>query len=229
MKTAQFYSASYTEDLRLVARHLRKQYPDSSLVAMGWSLGANILVNYLAEEGSNSPFNAAASLCNPFDLAMCDQEFQKGLINRFYDRNLATGVQKAMAPHVGVFKEGYDIDRVMSVKTMREFDALLTSVTFGWNDVDHYYRSSGSGQRISKVSIPLLCIQAEDDPIAVAGAIPKDSIHANKHCTLVMTTYGGHLGWVTHEDGVFGAPWTNKVTIEWFKSILCELQCSQLN
>lgn len=229
MKTAKFYSACYTEDLRLVGRHLRRQYPDSPLCAMGWSLGANILVNYLAEEGSNSPFLAAASLCNPFDLAKCDQEFQRGLINRFYDRNLATGVRKAVEPHAGLFRKDYDIDQLMNVKTMREFDALLTCITFGWRDVDHYYKGSSCGQRISKVSIPLLCIQAEDDPIAVAGAIPKDSIHANEHCTLVMTTHGGHLGWVTHEDGLFGAPWTNKVTIEWFKSILCELQSSQLN
>ncbi len=38
------------------------------LMAVGWSLGANILVTYLGEEKSDTPLVAAASLCNPFDL-----------------------------------------------------------------------------------------------------------------------------------------------------------------
>lgn len=38
--TPQFYSASYTEDTRRVANFLREQYPHSTLLAAGWSLGA---------------------------------------------------------------------------------------------------------------------------------------------------------------------------------------------
>jgi hypothetical protein len=42
--TPQFYSASYTEDTRRVTNHLVEQFPSSPLVAVGWSLGANILM-----------------------------------------------------------------------------------------------------------------------------------------------------------------------------------------
>eukprot|EP00210_Caulerpa_lentillifera_P007681 g7332.t1 len=202
VKTAQFYSASFTEDLRLVGIHLKTEYPDSPLCVMGWSLGANILVNYLAEEGPDSPFLAAASLCNPFDLEICDQNLKQGAVHQAYDQHLASNMQKCFAPHMKLFKD-YDVNAAMTAKTIRDIDAVLTSVTFGWNDVDHYYRNSGCAQRISKVAIPLLCIQAEDDPIAVDRAIPKDAIHSNEHCTLVLTPHGGHLGWVTREDGIF--------------------------
>ncbi len=44
MTTPQFYSASYTEDTRRVANHLVELYPDSPFLAVGWSLGANILM-----------------------------------------------------------------------------------------------------------------------------------------------------------------------------------------
>lgn len=47
---------------------VQKRYPSSELLAAGWSLGGNILVRYLGEEGANSPISAAASLCNPLDL-----------------------------------------------------------------------------------------------------------------------------------------------------------------
>lgn len=42
--TAQFYSASFTGDTRAVMKHVEELYPNSLMLAAGWSLGANILV-----------------------------------------------------------------------------------------------------------------------------------------------------------------------------------------
>lgn len=47
---------------------VQQRYPSSELLAAGWSLGANILVRYVGEEGDECPISAAASLCNPLDL-----------------------------------------------------------------------------------------------------------------------------------------------------------------
>lgn len=47
---------------------VQQRYPSSELLAAGWSLGANILVRYVGEEGDQCPISAAASLCNPLDL-----------------------------------------------------------------------------------------------------------------------------------------------------------------
>lgn len=48
--------------------HLGVKYPGTALFAAGWSLGANILVRYLGEEGAATPIAAAAAMCNPFNL-----------------------------------------------------------------------------------------------------------------------------------------------------------------
>jgi predicted alpha/beta-fold hydrolase len=53
-----------------------------------------------------------------------------------------------------------------------------------WEDVDAYYAGSSSAKRIPAVRIPLLCIQALDDPIAPAEAIPCDAIQDNPNCML---------------------------------------------
>lgn len=67
--TAQFYSASYTEDLRCVVAHVANKLPTGvPLFAAGWSLGANILTKYLGEEGHDTPITAAVAMCNPFNL-----------------------------------------------------------------------------------------------------------------------------------------------------------------
>jgi predicted alpha/beta-fold hydrolase len=69
--------------------------------------------------------------------------------------------------------------------------AIATHVFFAaaagaadWEDVDAYYAGSSSAKRIPAVRIPLLCIQALDDPIAPAEAIPCDAIQDNPNCML---------------------------------------------
>lgn len=42
--------------------HISKLYPEAPLLGVGFSLGANILVRYLAEEGDRSRFKAACVL-----------------------------------------------------------------------------------------------------------------------------------------------------------------------
>lgn len=45
LTTAQLYSASFTKDLDNVAAYLCKVIPNAPICAVGYSLGANILVN----------------------------------------------------------------------------------------------------------------------------------------------------------------------------------------
>lgn len=60
-----------------VIAHVRACYPSSTLFAAGWSLGANILVNYLGEQGPDTPLEAAVSMCNPFDLTISNRHINE--------------------------------------------------------------------------------------------------------------------------------------------------------
>ncbi|KAK7859633.1 embryogenesis-associated protein emb8, partial [Quercus suber] len=63
-----FYNAGWTEDVRVVINHLHKEYPKAPLFAVGTSIGANILVKYLGEDGENVPIAGAVAICSPWDL-----------------------------------------------------------------------------------------------------------------------------------------------------------------
>lgn len=94
----------------------------------------------------------------------------------------------------------------------------------GWPSVDVYYAQSSSSLSIPNVKIPLLCIQALDDPIAPKEAIPYAELAANTDCVLVVTPCGGHLGWVSGPGAPFGHPWTDVAVVQWLKSVLQELR-----
>ncbi|EIE22712.1 AB-hydrolase YheT [Coccomyxa subellipsoidea C-169] len=223
--TPQFYSASFTGDMRAVVKEVQSLFPDSALLAAGWSLGANILVRYLGEEGPKTPISAAISMCNPFNLVMCDDNFHVGF-NRIYDRNLAASLCNIYKRHEHLF-EGiggdYQLDLAANCKTIRDFDDAITRVSFGWPSVDAYYAGSSSSLSVPNVAIPLLCIQAEDDPIAVKGAIPYEALADNPNCALVVTPGGGHLGWAAGPEGPLSAPWADNASTEWLNSVLLEL------
>ncbi|KAL4433399.1 hypothetical protein ABPG77_010252 [Micractinium sp. CCAP 211/92] len=223
VQTAQFYSASFTEDMRNVVAHVRNRYPRSLLFAAGWSLGANIMTRYLGEEQERTPISAAVAMCNPFNLPLSDANFHKGF-NKIYDWNLARSLNSIYKQHHHLFEKEaatpqgrpYRADLALNAKTIRDFDDAITRVAFGWPSVDAYYAGSSSSLSIPDVRIPLLIIQAEDDPIAPKEAIPFEAIQANPNCLLVLTPTGGHLGWCGGPDGATGAPWTDAAVAEYF-------------
>ena len=219
--TAQFYSASFTGDTRAVIAHVQRKYPRSTLLAAGWSLGANILVRYLGEEGRATPLRAAISMCNPFTLTISNAHLQHGF-NQVYDRNLANGLAAILAKHKLLWagKGGkFRPDIALRCKTIAEFDEAITIHSFGWPSVAEYYEGSSSSLSIPSVRIPLLCIQALDDPIAPASAIPYAAIKANPLVTLVTTPCGGHLGWIAGRGSLTGHPWSDDAMLEWLVAV----------
>ena len=88
--------------------------------------------------------------------------------------------------------------------------------------MDDYYAGSSSAKRIPSITIPLLCIQAANDPIAPADAIPYEAIRSNPNVTLAVTPTGGHLGWAAGPGAPFGHPWTDGAVCEWLNSVMLQ-------
>ncbi|KAL9166943.1 hypothetical protein ABFS82_05G063500 [Erythranthe guttata] len=217
--TAQFYSASFLGDISEVVEHVGKRYPRSNLYAAGWSLGANILVRYVGQESFSCPLAGAISLCNPFNLIIADEDFRKGF-NIIYDKALSNSLCKIFKRHALLFEDiggEYNIPLAANAKSVREFDDGLTRVSFGFKSVNDYYSNSSSSDSIKNVSIPLLCIQAENDPIAPSRGIPREDIQKNPNCMLIVTPKGGHLGWVAGREAPFGAPWTDPIVMDFLE------------
>lgn len=74
-QTPRFNLMGDTHDLRHAVRHIvdkvRRERPGSPIFLAGISAGSGLLVRYLGEEGPESPFMAAASLCPGYDIRVC--------------------------------------------------------------------------------------------------------------------------------------------------------------
>ncbi|XP_034585323.1 embryogenesis-associated protein EMB8 isoform X2 [Setaria viridis] len=188
-----FYNAGWTEDMREVVNYLHQKYPEAPLFTVGTSIGANIVVKYLGEEGESTPVAGAASICSPWDLLVTNRFISRKLVQRCYDRALAIGLKGYAKLHQPVLARLANWEAITSSSSIREFDRHATCVVAKYETVDTFYRKCSSANYIGNVSVPLLCISALDDPLCTREAIPWDECRANKNIVLATTPNGGHL------------------------------------
>ncbi|KAM5367873.1 hypothetical protein ACJZ2D_009784 [Fusarium nematophilum] len=208
-----FFNARGTWDFRQTVKWLKKTFPNRPLFGLGFSIGGNILTNYLGEEGSDCPLKAAIACSNPFNLEVANKALKATLIGReVYLRALATNLKELFKGHKDAIQKytELDYDHIQSVTYLHEFDRAVQCPSFGYPTEDTYYRDASCSDAILAIRIPYLAINATDDPIAVDGAIPYQEFKANPYTVLCTTSLGGHLGWFEPGGGRWHAkPVTN--------------------
>ena len=166
----------------------------SLLYAAGVSLGGNALAKWAAEQGDAAKplVRAAVSVSSPLDLAACGVALGSGF-NMIYTRMfLNTLKQKGAAKlqqHPGI----YDIDLVLGARDLYAFDNLVTAPLHGYRDTDDYYARASAKPLLKNVRLPLLLINARNDPFYPAHALPA-AADVSATVTLEQPASGGHAG-----------------------------------
>jgi hypothetical protein len=87
------------------------------------------------------------------------------------------------------------------VRTVREFDDVITAPCFGFRDAEEYYESAGAKKVIDKVRVPLLMITAQDDPFVPYVSFLAAGVEKNPMVRFVAPEHGGHCGFVSRFAG----------------------------
>jgi uncharacterized protein len=177
-------------------RRARAESPDVPLLCAGCSLGGNVLVKWLGEQGAGAPVRAAAALSVPFDLALCADALDGPGAMAWVYRTRFLRSLKAKALEKAERFPGLDAAKVRAARTLRDFDEAITGPVHGFAGAGDYYAQSSSGPYVSRVRVPLLLVNAEDDPFIPATCLPRDGARENRFVTLETFPRGGHLGFV---------------------------------
>ncbi|KAA1471193.1 AB-hydrolase YheT [Dentipellis sp. KUC8613] len=231
LTSPQLYSAGHTDDIRQAVWYISHLYPKAPLLGVGFSLGANVLARYLAQEGENSRLVAGCVLGCPWNLVKNSEALESGWLSRHvYSRGMASNLKRLISRHVSAISQfpdsslGQQTPKVLSTKSMTlvDFDNAITRVAggssppFPFPSAWDYYKWASSDQLLAKVRVPLLSINADDDPIV--NEVPVDAAD-NGWVVMVMTRGGGHLGWFELRDSArHPRRWVSKPVIEWLKA-----------
>ncbi|PCG98153.1 AB-hydrolase YheT, putative [Penicillium occitanis (nom. inval.)] len=198
LSTSLLFNARATWDVRQVVKWLRKTFPNRPLFGIGFSLGANILTNYLGEEGENCLLNAAVLCANPWNLDVANVALRSTWIGaEVYSAHMAVSLVKLFNQHVDELTHHprLNVDDMKDVKYIHEFDRAVQCALWGYPTEGAYHRDASSTDSLLAIRIPFLAINAEDDPISVKQAIPYDEFKQTPYGVLLTTSWGGHLGW----------------------------------
>jgi hypothetical protein len=194
-RLARSYHSGETGDVLSVLKHLRQRLT-GPLYAVGFSLGANVLLRLLEETGEAAPVHAAAALSTPFDLELCARTIDgPGPFQRLYCNVFLRNLKRKARAKLRRFPHAFDREALERASTLRAFDDAVTAPLHGFRDAAHYYAESSSGPRLHAIRRPTLLLSAVDDPMIPPEALPRDTA-SNPHLHLVLTDKGGHVGFV---------------------------------
>ncbi|NP_001090129.1 abhydrolase domain containing 1 S homeolog [Xenopus laevis] len=194
--TPKTLCVGYTLDMRTVVCHLRRMFPEAPLVAVGSSLGAVILLNYLADYGASSHLQAAVSLSPLWNLFQSDVSLSEPLNHWLLHKTIIQGVKKTMRRYCSVISQKVDVDHVLEAQTLREYDERYTAPAYDYQSCDEYYHKASPDHRLGEIRTPVLCLCSLDDPFSPSNAIPLAEVSANPCVALLITTHGGHIGFL---------------------------------
>ncbi|KAJ6524296.1 AB-hydrolase YheT [Mycena vulgaris] len=221
----RLYTPGHTDDLRLALIYISQMYPRAPLLGVGFSMGAGILIRYLAEEGPASRLIAACALGCPWDNVLNSHMLESTFLRRnLWARGMGINLRNVLRRNEAALRTFHDhplsaaLPAALALRypTLSFFDSTFSSrvggpeTMFPFPDVESYYDWASSHIVLKDVTVPLLAINSTDDPLV--RAVPVDA-GGNPYVVLARTRRGGHLGWFK----AGGGRWVTRPVVEWLR------------
>ena len=201
------YHSGETGDFGHVVRGLRARHPSTPMAAVGFSLGGNVLLKWLAERGAAAEVAAAVAVSVPFRLDGAADRLERGF-SRMYKRHLIADLRRAVLRKFRRRPGPPDLEAVRREWSFRGFDDRVTAPLHGFRDAEHYYDVASCRQYLSDVARPTLIVHALDDPFMTPDVVPEPTELAPS-IRLELSDAGGHVGFVEGD-----APWSARYWLE---------------
>ena len=202
-RLAKAYHSGISEDVHSVFTILTERYPDREFAFVGYSLGANVMLKWLAENKRHPKVRKAVAVSTPFSLACCSRAMLSGMsqiYGRYFVRRLVNELRRKRSHfESGGQREQYarlsDLGDPTGIRTIWEFDQRVTAPLHGFNGAEDYYNRSSSIGFLDAIDTDTLLIQSQNDPMIPRRALPApESLPGN--IELRLSPKGGHVGFI---------------------------------
>lgn len=194
------YHAGRSGDLRAALDALPAAVKDRGLLAVGYSLGGNMLLKYLGEEGGGAAVLAACAVSAPIDLASSSRRIHAARNRPYHGYLLRRMKAEALAPPAAL-AEG-ERAAIAAARTIRAYDDEFVAPRHGFAGADDYYARSSALGFLGRIRVPTLVIHAMDDPWIPEAPYRAFDWTLNPALALALTPGGGHCGFHAQD-----APW----------------------
>jgi len=167
------------------------------IYAVGVSLGANALLKWLGERGTEAAHSVqrAAAISAPFDLMAAGNALDCGF-NLLYTRHFLRSMRRKSLAKLALHPGLYQAAAVARTRTLRAFDDLVTAPLHGYANTDDYWTRASSKPLLRHIAVQTLLINAQNDPFLPRNALPS-AAEVSASVSLEFPDEGGHVGFVS--------------------------------
>lgn len=219
-----FYHAGLTVDLKKIIDYSINEMKYEEIIIIGFSLGANMVLKLGGEYKNNFPkeLKGICSISPPLELNMSSREILK-LSNKMYDKYYLDKLKITYKEKQKFFPEIVDLSILKKIKTLYDFDNLITAPHFNYKNAIDYYSKNSSINFIKDIQIKTLIIQSKDDPIIPPSSTEKAMMIKNENIEYLFTKHGGHVAFVNSEKASkndIDIHWAENRVVDFCKKIL---------
>lgn len=187
----RFYHHGDTPDLHRVVQHvLGNGY--QHVVLAGYSMGGSMSLKYLGEAPRDHRLKGAVTFSVPCNLRDSAVQLQaRG--NRMYEQRFL----KKLIEKIKLKAERFEEVDASGVDELPDFDAFhdrYTAPLHGFADKDHFFREATCDRYFEGLDVPVLVVNAANDPMLGQACYPKAFAQASDLFHLEIPKYGGHAG-----------------------------------
>eukprot|EP01052_Picozoa_sp_SAG31_P016008 SAG31_NODE_1045_length_10180_cov_5.454221_11_plen_424_part_00 len=208
-------------DLQEVVAAAGRAYPAAKLTIVGLSAGSALVVRYLGECRDATPVAAAAALSPGYDLRECFKRVQAP-----YEQYLAKSLKQFfLRNHQAALTGSHRSDEcnaayaaALAAPTLHKLLVHMAPLA-GYDNFDAYLEGNNPIGVAEHIQIPILVINALDDPICIAQNVRenlwlKDRIGRG---ILAVTDQGSHCAFF---HGTAAALWQVETTVNYLQAAL---------
>ncbi|XP_066910526.1 protein ABHD1-like [Clytia hemisphaerica] len=204
LKTEKVSCVGNLSEIKAAFKHITKEHPNAPIMVIASSIGAVTFTNYLARESNkiNQNIRAVMLLGVPWDPMESKARLSEFWINLVVNKHMTQNMINHVKRNNAVVEDsvqtlGIDLEEVYQSQTVWDFDDRYLCPLYGYKDHMEYYKDVGIvSLPLEKITVPVLALCTEDDPLCRGKAIPLQKIMTNSLLAVVTTKFGGHLTWL---------------------------------
>ena len=217
--TPTLYNSGLSRDYRAVLFELIERDSLPEIFFAGYSMGGNLVLKVAGELAGAAPpqLRGVAAVCPTIDLAVCaDAIALPG--NLMYQVHFVRNLKARMRRKAALFPGKFDLDPMARVRTVREFDDVITATYCGFQGASDYYARSSALRVMKDIRVPTFVLTSQDDPFVPFASFSDPALAQNSEIVLATPERGGHCAFISRNSG--GARfWAESRVMEFFASV----------
>lgn len=199
------YHSGDTGDINTFIRWLQQREPRTPMAVVGFSLGGNVLLKWLGEQGSEAPIRTAVAVSVPFDMQLCAEAIRQGF-SRIYMNRLLREMRARLRQKFSQMEPPFPLPDLDELRDFIQYDDAIIAPLHGFANAQDYYSRCSSRYFLKDIGVHTLVLHAEDDPFMSPQVVPREE-ELSSSVTLELSAHGGHVGFITLDRSGLPAFW----------------------